>query len=580
MLFLRPWAVALVCTATVGAQSSDWVPHAVIPPTPTHPDTALKWVWPWTAGDVDHDGYADFYMEANQVSFTQSVPTPILRVASGGTLQHLDHWDPWKGLKLSTYAQPDGPMAFLRYGNTLAVAFIHAYPAPWWYRGEMEIWSLSPFSYLATVSLPPPPGSLPAITAWAFPTPAGDVDGDAWDDFGFVSTATDTFQIPPARYGVFGLVDGARTTVSWSRYWQDLTVGSVGMTTGRRQDLDGDGYLDVVMVLHGPTDYDWAWEAVSGKDGQTIWSVQDSPKGWLDRYAVKVPDLDGDGLDDLFIWQPPGIGHPGKLLTLSARDGSLIWFNPIGRLDPSFENPNADKGLYFSPRIGWVGDTDRDGYPEVYDVVREFDLHPTIPREHRVWVFSGRDGSFLRRETIAPDLAPWFPGDDLVPRANVFSFLGDVDGDGYGEMSVIVTANDWDIGGGQKGAHCVLLGRRTLVAPEQVAAGQQLRLDLDIPAGPGRDFQVLLSTAFAPLDGGIHVGRWDTHLADSYLTRQTSGELALRGTLDGKGHARLSFRVPDALRGQTVYARAVVKDPTRPDGVLTLSSVAEVQVLP
>lgn len=126
MLVLRLYAIVFLCSATVGAQSSNWVPHEVIPPVPTHPDTALQWDWPWTAGDVDRDGYADFYMRGNQFSFTQVVPDWDARLYRGGSYQTLERWNSASGLG-AFFAQPDGPLVFLRNPTGYACAFVHLY---------------------------------------------------------------------------------------------------------------------------------------------------------------------------------------------------------------------------------------------------------------------------------------------------------------------------------------------------------------------------------------------------------------------------------------------------------------------
>ncbi len=584
-LLLAASLLAAFCPAPLGAQYSDWVPYEVITPIATHPDTRLNWSRPWLASDIDRDGYADFYLNGTQWSPTYSVPNPITRLYRGGALDYMERWNTYKGT--ATFAQPEGNVSFLRWPGQYVAAFVRLYRVGWSYTDAMEVWSLTPWSYIATVALPPPPSpALPALESWGWPSPAGDVDGDGFDDFGFATLARDTFRIPPLEYGVFGLIDGATLQARWLRYWQgdQRSVSAVGPTTGRRQDLDGDGWLDFVLVDARVNENDWRLEAVSGRDGHTIWEVQDPPKGWLDRFFVKVPDMDGDGLDDVFVWQPHlnynGVHHPGKLVVLSARDGSIIWLTPLGYFDPSFNDPNADKGIYFQPSNGWAGDVDRDGKPELYEVAREYDLHPTVFREFRVWLFSGKDGALLRRETLAPDLSPWFPGDPVQDElaARGFRCLGDVNGDGYGEMWATVFANDFEVNGG-RGEHCVILGRRTLTAPAQALANERIRLDLDIPAGPGRDFRLLLSTAFEPLDTGVMVGRWKTHLAATKLYQLTASDPSLRGILDGQGRGHLWIRIPQGLRGETVYARAIIENPARPDGVLTMSSVAEITIL-
>jgi hypothetical protein len=96
-------------------------------------------------------------------------------------------------------------------------------------------------------------------------------------------------------------------------------------------DLDGDGALDLVLVLMG-----WAGtgrpdheiKAISLRDGKLLWSLRLDYKNSFNTIPqLAVADLDGDGRPEVIVTEQPAAGNHESfaLKALEGRDGAVRW---------------------------------------------------------------------------------------------------------------------------------------------------------------------------------------------------------------------------------------------------------------
>ena len=295
-------------------------------------------------------------------------------------------------------------------------------------------------------------------------------------------------------------------------------------------DVDGDGRGD--WLVGAPS-----WGAAlplagraslcSGVDGRVLWAIEgDGVGARLGSAVAAVGDLDGAGVTDFQVGEPRGVPAAGRALLLSGRDGSLLrsWRG---------ETPGEE----FGRALAGVGDVDGDGLPDLAVGAPLADGGGT--NGGRLDLFSGADGRRIRSWTGEA----W----DQLGRAVVG--LGDLDGDGQGEIAVGVPFDDGGAFNG--GAVRVLRGADGGLLYERLGTGigdqlgfalaGGLDVDLDgcgdlLVASPGADGAGIDAGSAALFSGvdGVELLRLDGGAAGDGLSA-----VALVPDLSGDGRAEL-----------------------------------------
>ncbi len=262
--------------------------------------------------------------------------------------------------------------------------------------------------------------------------PAGDVDGDGFDDVLVLSRWARADRRMVGRVLLFrGTRQGLAAEPAWS-YSSPEADAWVGDGIAGVGDLDGDGFDDVaigcvvcrdrfdaegaVFVFHGsaqglPAEPDLTLHG--GSEGANL--------GWR---LARVGDINGDGFDDLFLgashWSGPRGGEGRILLYLGGPDG------------PTATAAWTQIGSQHDGSLGWMigggGDLDGDGYADL--VVAETAWSGRYMREGRVLVFRG-----------GPDGPPQRPswqdagyGALAAMGSGAVGIVPDMDGDGTDEL--------------------------------------------------------------------------------------------------------------------------------------------------
>src|SRR5690606_5026827 len=145
--------------------------------------------------------------------------------------------------------------------------------------------------------------------------------------------------------------------------------------------------------------------------------------GAFGRALAGVPDLDGDGADDLLV-------GASKEDALASNDGrAYVFSGATGALLRTLTSPNAEEGGIFGDAVSGVPDADGDGVSDLL-VGARLEGHGTSPdAAGRAYVFSGATGDLLH--TLASP--------NEIDAGNFgFAVAGvpDLDGDGRGDLLV------------------------------------------------------------------------------------------------------------------------------------------------
>jgi hypothetical protein len=187
-------------------------------------------------------------------------------------------------------------------------------------------------------------------------------------------------------------------------------------------DISGDGLADVIIAApHEPVDGRMRGVVVarSPKTGAELWKRAETESENLGWDMALAGDQNGDRYTDLFVGAPSG--DSGRVYLLSGKDGMVL----------RTYAPPKEAGAF-----GWyvarLDDLDGDGHPDLAVGA------PWEADEHGVTV----GGVFTLSSASGRELHHWTGTDRRGGFGQVVAAVGDLDGDGKGEVVVAAPATE------------------------------------------------------------------------------------------------------------------------------------------
>jgi hypothetical protein len=255
----------------------------------------------------------------------------------------------------------------------------------------------------------------------------GDVNGDGKGDItvgaGGERVGGNAYQ---GRAYVFSGADGSLLFTLDSPNPQEGAGFGYSVAVG---DVNGDGKDDIAVGAAGEiVDGNSQGQAYvfSGADGSLLFTLNTpNPQGVADfGISVAVGDVNGDGKADIAVGadgaEVSGNADQGRAYVFSGADGSVLF---------TLDSPNPQAGAEFGIS-GAVGDVNGDGKGDIAVGAR----WGGSAGQGRIHVFSGADGSLLfTLDSPNPQTGSWF---------GYRAAMGDVNGDGKGDIAVGATGED------------------------------------------------------------------------------------------------------------------------------------------
>ena len=184
----------------------------------------------------------------------------------------------------------------------------------------------------------------------------GDVNGDGFDDLAVAARSADGG--PPLARVFLGGAGGIATDAAATLTTQGLT--SLDVTVSAAGDVNGDGFADVALGVHGATGNAGVVHVFYGgaaglAETPAATLVGADPVGYFGLRVAPAGDVNGDGYADLFVGAPAATDGAGKVVVFHGGAQGLR----VGATLPG--PPRAQLGDW----IAAGADLDGDGFPEL-----------------------------------------------------------------------------------------------------------------------------------------------------------------------------------------------------------------------
>ncbi|MBU0674245.1 MAG: FG-GAP repeat protein [Proteobacteria bacterium] len=299
---------------------------------------------------------------------------------------------------------------------------------------------------------------------------AGDINGDGFAEVIVGSPHFDNGQVDEGRVFLYlGKASPPSATPDWTAEGGQAEAHFAAAVVSAG-DVNGDGYGDVVVGTPDYTNGENAEGAASlylgsasGLTALAVWTAeggQDSAT--FGTSVASAGDVNGDGLGDVIV------GAPGYSQGAGATGGAFVFLGTVSGLAaaPAWTAVGDQASIMFGSAVAAAGDINGDGYGDV--MVGAPDYGSAGSREGAAFLYLGSASGLA----AAP---AWTAagGLDNVHFGSAVAGVGDVNGDGYGD--VVVGAYNYSKGQNSEGRVFLYLGSAMGLAasPAWTAEGDQ-----------------------------------------------------------------------------------------------------------
>ncbi len=441
------------------------------------------------AGDINHDGYADFVIGlpvSSNPNGVQAGDAYVIYGTRGGLPDDLSEIDGTNGFKVEGAAASE----WLGYGasagdfNGDGVDDL-LLSAPWsdsgfrgskteaflLYGGAPEI-----ASPVDTAHLDPTQGlSFQVAGTGGFGSVGsvaslGDVNADGIDDI-IIGAPSDGDGQAGTAYVVFGnhsVLPSDLTTLDGTNGFKILgqtTIGSLGQSVSSAGDLNGDGISDIVvsddknvagpMSVHVIFGHAGAFSSsilansLTGTNGFTITGLTNNQGYYWNQLVSSAGDVNGDGYDDLIVG-----GNSSPTFVIFGHGGSFGATIDISTLNGTNGFEITGPGIqYLGRSVSSVGDLNGDGYADIV-IGAPNEPNSVVPSDPgHAYVLYGHAGGFspvIDVSQISGNVGFVVSGHSLDDQAGwSVSGAGDIDGDGLDDLLVASPKSQNGLGHGE-----------------------------------------------------------------------------------------------------------------------------------
>ena len=269
--------------------------------------------------------------------------------------------------------------------------------------------------------------SISGIASYMWAAPVGDLDGD-----GLYDVVVFHWELDVAAGTTTATAIAKKGKVGTHLWEESVSAPQCAIQPIAALDLDGDGLNDIIVKqweYNPATDIRTAKViAKKGNNGTHLWEESVSASGGLscEMWAVGATDLDGDGLNDVTVWQykydaPTDIGT-AKVIAKKGKVWTHLWEESV--------SATGKCNCYMSAVC--AGNLDGDGLGDVIVLQWKYDESTNI-RTAKVIAKKGNNGHHLWEESVSAT------GKQYNCSIAASFCAGDLDGDGLVDVAV----NQW-----------------------------------------------------------------------------------------------------------------------------------------
>ncbi|MCA9445048.1 MAG: FG-GAP repeat protein [Candidatus Omnitrophica bacterium] len=269
------------------------------------------------------------------------------------------------------------------------------------------------------------------------PSPVPDTNGNGFWDFA-VGAYRESSGDSPSEAGRAYIFDGStyeplKTFVSPN----EEEIGYFGRRVAGLGDVTGDGRGDLFVGASGESPGEsppnsgraYVFDGSSGAVIHTLISPNEQGAGQFGRSAGRVPDTNGDGMDDIVTG---ALGEAPSNFFLAGR--AYLFDGSTGNLRHTFESPTPETNGQFGWVVNGLNDVNGDGRGDVV-VGAPYEAPGGSPQDAgRAYIFDGSTGALLR--TLKSPDEGFLMGETGSGFGFVVSGLSDWNGDGLGEVAI------------------------------------------------------------------------------------------------------------------------------------------------
>jgi FG-GAP repeat protein len=231
-----------------------------------------------------------------------------------------------------------------------------------------------------------------------------DMDGDGFGDI-IVDAPWEDPDDSPRYAGRVHIFSGATgTLIRTVRSPDEMESGLFGLRVLSTPDYSGDGIADLLVTSQrvdvGGLIHSGGWvHLLSGATGELITAFvspnEEDFTGFGEALCI-VPDVNGDGVDDILIGAPQE--SPGTAPDIAGR--AYLFSGATGALIQEFQSPEEDDEGHFGAAVSTVADLDGDGITDLAIGAPSEELTGEPSDAGHVHLFSGATGGLI--ETLRP----------------------------------------------------------------------------------------------------------------------------------------------------------------------------------